>query len=136
MKKLIILLFLLTFSSQLTYCQNFSAELLKSYSKNELKEIAKNTPKEIELLNYAINHACYIVEKPTAEKTFKTNADGRIFKLPIVEIENQQSLDKIKFTDLGFKIHDTNLYFLIKNSDKMLVVKSKWVLQNEIDQIK
>ena len=110
----------------------------KSYSNKELKEISQNNSNEIELLNYAIDHACYIVKKPVLEKTSNTSAEGTTIKLPFIEIKNQPNLDlkKVKFTDLQLKIIDRNQYFLIKDSNQMLVVKSKWVLQNEIDQIK
>ena len=64
MKKHILLLILLAFSSKLIYCQNYNQELLKSYSKQELKEIAKSNPNEIELLNYAIDNACYVKNLP------------------------------------------------------------------------
>ena len=136
MKKLIILLFLLTFSSQLIYCQNFNAELLKSYSNKELKEIAKSNPNEIELLNYAIDNACYVVEKPVAGKKIKATGHARTITFPVLDGKLQVDLDKIKFTDLGLKIGDENIYIILTHYNKMLVVKSKWVLQNELDQIK
>ena len=96
MKKLIILLFLLTFSSQLIYCQNFNAELLKSYSNKELKEIAKSNPNEIELLNYAIDNACYVVEKPVAGKKIKATGHGRTITFPVLDGKLNVDLDKIK----------------------------------------
>ena len=138
MKKHILLFILLAFSNQIIYCQSYNQELLKSYSNNELKEISQNNSNEIELLNYAIDHACYIVQKPALEKTSRTSTEGTTIKLPFIEIKNQPDLGlkKVKFTDLQLKITDRNQYFLIKDSNQMLVVKSKWVLQNEIDQIK
>lgn len=135
MKKHILLFILLAFSNQIIYCQSYNQELLKSYSN---KELSQNNSNEIKLLNYAIDHACYIVKKPPLEKISKTSAEGSTIKLAFIEIKNQPYLDlkKMKFTDLQLKITDRNQYFLIKDSNQMLVVKSKWVLQNEIDQIK
>jgi hypothetical protein len=37
-----------------------------------------------------------------------------------------------KFTDLGLKILNENQYFRIKDSNNMLVVKSMYVLKNEL----
>ena len=135
MKKHIILSILLVFSSKMTYCQNYNQELLKSYSKRELKEIIKSNPNEIQLLNYAINNACYIVDEPFAKKR-KSKGDMQHNTFPIYNGKLNVDLDKIKFTDLGLKIKNENIYLILKNYDKMLVVKSKWVLQNELDQIK
>ncbi len=136
MKKHILLFILLAFSSQIVYCQSYNQELLKSYSNKELKEIAKSNPNEIELLNYAIEHACYVVEKPATEKTVKHTVDGRSISIPVFNGKLNVDLDKVKFTDLGFKIQNENIYLILTDYNKMLVIKSKWVLQNEIDQIK
>ena len=136
MKTHIILLILLAFSSKSIYCQNYNQELLKSYSKKELKDIIKNNPNEMELLNYAIDNACYVVEKPVAGKKIKATGHGRTITFPIYDGKLNVDLDKIKFTDLGFKIKDENIYIILSDYNKMLVVKSKWVLQNELDQIK
>ena len=135
MKKHIILLILLAFSSKMIYCQNYNEELLKSYSKRELKEIVKRNPKEIELLNYAIDNACYVVDKPIADKR-KAKGDVQHIPFPVYNEKLNVDLDKIKFTDLGLKIKDENIYLILTDYNKMLVVKSKWVLQNELDQIK
>ena len=135
MKTHIILLILLAFSSKSIYCQNYNQELLKSYSKKELKDIIKNNPNEMELLNYAIDNACYVVEKPLADKR-KTKGDVQHITFPIYDGKLNVDLDKIKFTDLGFKIKDENIYIILSDYNKMLVVKSKWVLQNELDKIK
>ena len=136
MKTHIILLILLAFSSTSIYCQNYNQDLLKSYSKKELKEITKSNPNEIELLNYAIDNACYVVEKPVADKKTRATGDGRTSTLPVLDGKLHVDLDKIKFTDLGLKIGDENIYLILTHYNKMLVVKSKWVLQNELNQIK
>lgn len=135
MKKHILLLILLAFSSKLIYSQNYNQELLKSYSKKELKEISKSNPNEIKLLNYAIDNACYVVEKPVADKR-KEKGDVQHITFPVYDGKLNVDLDKIKFTDLGFKIKDKNIYIILSDNNKMLVIKSKWVLQNELDQIK
>ena len=135
MKTHIILFILLAFSSKSIYCQNYNKELLKSYSKKELKEIAKSNPNEIELLNYAIKNACYIVEKPIDEKR-KATGHLKHISFPIYNGKLNVDLNKIKFTDLGLKIKNENIYLILNDYNKMLVVKSKWVLQNELDQIK
>jgi hypothetical protein len=46
---------------------------------------------------------------------------------PEIEVKNQA----VKFTDLGLKIEDFTQYFIVKNQNKLLVVKSSYILDLE-----
>lgn len=73
---------------------------------------------ELFLLEYALTNGFYITTMPSKE-----SAD--IKKLNVTtEIK--------KYTDIGLRIENQNQYFNIAGTDKMLVVKSKYVLQNEL----
>ena len=73
---------------------------------------------ELFLLEYALTNGFYITTLPSKESTY-------IKKLNVTtEIK--------KYTDIGLRIENQNQYFNIVGTDKMLVVKSKYVLQNEL----
>lgn len=102
-------------SSFAVFSQKYSADLEKSYTKTELKKMSSE---ELFLLEYALTNGFYITTLPSKE-----SAD--IKKLNVTtEIK--------KYTDIGLRIENQNQYFNIVGTDKMLVVKSKYVLQNEL----
>jgi hypothetical protein len=47
---------------------------------------------------------------------------------PEIEVKKQV----VNFTDLGLKIEDFTQYFIVKNQNKLLVVKSSYILDLEI----
>lgn len=73
---------------------------------------------ELFLLEYALTNGFYITTLPSKEST-----DIKKLNLPS-EIK--------KFTDIGLRIENQNQYFNIVGTDKMLVVKSRYVLQTEL----
>jgi hypothetical protein len=114
MKKIFISTFIFC-SSYAVFSQKYSLDLEKSYSKTELKKMNSD---DLVLLEYALTNGFYITTLPSKE-----SAD--IKKLNVTsEIK--------KFTDLGLRIENQNQYFNIVGTDKMLVVKSKFVLRNEL----
>ena len=118
MKNFVVLIHFL-FCSYIAVSQKYSPELEKSYSKKELKSMSTE---ELKLLNYALENAVYITSIPS-----KTDIDLKTIKVP---------LTLIKFTDAGLKIENQNQYFRIEGTDKMMVVKSNYVLKNEIENKK
>jgi hypothetical protein len=101
------------------FAQQYDSRLLDSYDAEVLESLAHNDPHKLELLHYAIDHGMYISE----------NGNSKSNQLPEVTwTEDMQS-----FVDLGLQITDQNQYFQIKNEDKVLVVKSFWVLNNELE---
>ena len=107
------MLFLLTV--QFTQAQKFNSNLLKSYSQEELESISQEDLKAIE---YGITNAMY----------FATIPEGKETNFP----EIMDLGGSLNFTDYKFKISSENQYYRIKNSDKILVVKSMYVLKNEL----
>lgn len=111
----IIILFTFLSLYFISNAQKNNEELLKSYSKTELSSFDNET---IKILEYGISNAVYLTTIPL----------GKEIQLPEINISN----NSVKFTDLGLKIMNENQYFRVKNTNNMLVVKSLYVLKNEL----
>lgn len=118
MKKNLFNLILFFFTFQFAQAQQFNPSLLKSYSKAELVKIEQENPNQLKVLDYAINHACYFIDKPV----------GKAAEYPVIETHNGSTI----FTELGLKITDRTQYFIAKETGKLLVVKSLYVLELEM----
>lgn len=111
----IIILFTFLSLCFVSNAQKYNNELLKSYSKSELSKLDSET---LQIFEYGITNAVYLAEIPA----------GKEIQLPeIILVANSN-----KFTDLGLKILNENQYFRVKDSNSMLVVKSLFVLKNEL----
>jgi hypothetical protein len=115
----VIFLVLFSFFSFWASAQKYSPELERSYSKKELKQMTIN---ELSLLEYALSSALYTTALPDKDHS----ALKSITVPPSIK----------KFTDASLRIENQNQYFIITGTDKMLVVKSKYVLQNELKNYK
>ena len=93
--------------------------LLNSYSNEELESIKENDPGKYDLLIYAVDHATYF-------SVFDAAKHG---SLNLQELPDLTDLPF--FTDLKVKIEDQNQYFYVPQLNKILVVKSEWVLNHE-----
>ena len=118
MKYIFSLFFLLSFSL-LGTAQKIDKTLLKSYSKEELTKIKNTDPEHYEVLVYAIDHGTYLSEYNEAKHG----------QLNLKELPRIESLPY--FTDLNLKIEAFNQYFYAPKLDKIVVVKSEWVLNFE-----
>jgi hypothetical protein len=94
-------------------------ELLKVYAKNELSDLKKDGDKYA-VLCYAIDHAIYMIDAPK---------DKDVSAFPEIVI-NKDELPT--FTDLTIKISDRSQYFRVAGQNKLLIVKSMYVLQLEM----
>ena len=94
-------------------------ELLKVYAKSELSELKKDGDKYA-VLCYAIDHAIYMIDAPK---------DKDVSAFPEIVI-NKDELPT--FTDLTIKISDRSQYFRVAGQNKLLIVKSMYVLQLEM----
>ena len=121
MKKNLILLFSLFLVSQIGFSQEkeINPQLLSVYTETELNQMIQNNPEKYDLLIYAIDNAIYTADYPTEKK---------------VDISKEISIpqDEYTYLDLGIKIEDLNQFYKIKGTNKILVVKSFYVLNNEI----
>ena len=128
--KLIYTLFfaLLSLSS---WSQTIETKLSKSYSKEEIAQFkAENS---LPLYEYALTHACYVIDVPQGKdvSNFQTIQLSSNPDVPMVI-----SKEPIVFTDFDLKILDRTQYFLVANTNKILVVKSKNILSLEMQNQK
>ena len=90
-----------------------------------MEQIAANSPAEhAKLLKFAETHGSTIMDFPKG-KDAKLNGE--------VTMEQANLIDPIK---MGLGILPTNQYFRITGTDKMLMVKSVFLLQQEIKTTK
>jgi len=120
MMKQILLFTIFLSASGMAFSQEVDARLSKRYSPTELADLKQNDPEKLTLLNYALDHACYIADVPKGKES---GLNG------VVEMNTNEPID---FIALGLEIQKTNQYLRIKGTDKVLVVKSEWVLTNEM----
>ncbi len=118
MKKLLLVTIVLLLGTKV-FSQSVDVRLEKKYGKASLEEMISKEPKKYRMLLYAIDNACYFTAKPS----------GKELSLTSITCNTEQPLN---FIDLGLDITNQNQYFLIEGKDKMLVVKSEWVLMNEM----
>lgn len=119
MKLLSILGLSLLLSFQASAQQDVEQELLQSYTKSELNSIKKDQPERYRVLVHGVKNALEIVDFPKGKES---KTDGTI-DLPSGDYN---------FCDLGLKIKESNQYFKIHGTNKLLVVKSFYLLENEL----
>lgn len=124
-------IFALTFLSFKSWSQNLETTLSKSYSKEEILQI--QAVNELPLFEYALTHACYLIDVPQG-KDISSFESIEFSSNPNVPMEI--SKEPIVFTDLGLKILDKTQYFLVANTNKILVVKSRNILLLEMQNQK
>ena len=122
MKRIVSFLVFSMIFSLITFAQtNEKADerLLVKYSQEELNQMEKESPEMVEYLNYCLDHSFTIMEYPEEKSP----------ELQVVVIED---LDNINIFELNIEIDETKfVYYKIAGTDKMLVVKSKkFILEN------
>lgn len=101
--------------------------LFEKYDKEYLESLKANNPDELEYLNYSLDHSFYISPMPK-EKSGASEISGEI---EIVDENN------ISLTELNINIIENNYqYFIIKGKSKLLVVKSKEHILEEMKKNK
>lgn len=114
---------LFTLFSWVVSAQEIDQRLLERYTTAEINEIQNNSPEKYNMLVYALDHACYIADLP----------EGKQADLKTIQLSSLQDLNYIS---LGLEIEASNQYYRIQGENKMLVVKSTWVLNNELNNLK
>ena len=113
---LILIVTFLIFGS--SFSQEMDNRFLSKYSLEEIHSIKENNTELFSLLSYALDNAMYITSFP-AEKNLE---------LASIEMPSKGAT----FLDLGLEILQENQYFKIRGTEKMLVMKSEWVLNHEL----
>jgi hypothetical protein len=108
----------LTLSIGFVSAQNYDSRLLKKFDHGQLVSMEQNDPSKLKRYEYALDNGVYVTDLPTGKET----------DLPVITVNG----DNPTFADLGLDIIKSNQYFKIEGTDKMLVVKSIWVLDNEL----
>jgi hypothetical protein len=122
--KLIYTLFFVILSLT-SWSQTIEAQLSKSYSKEEIAQFkAENS---LPVYTYALEHACYLITAPQGKD---------LSQFDVLDLPLKASEKPINFTDLSLKILDKTQYFLVANTNKILVVKSKNILSLEMQNQK
>ncbi len=116
--KVLLLLGILSLPAGL-FAQNYDQRLLSSYDATSLENLELNDPQKLELITYALDNGMYFTDYMGAKG------------VQLIEIEVPENATS--FADLGLTIKDSNQYFKVKGEEKMLVVKSFWVLNNELE---
>lgn len=120
MKTTFILLLSILISS-ISFSQEFDKRLEKAYTSSQITTMQKENPAQLNMLNYALDNALYVIDMP---------------KEKMSEIQKTITYDlkkKATFLELGLTIQKENQYFKINGLDKVLVVKSEWMLLNELN---
>ncbi len=123
--------FLFAFLSLTSWSQTIDSQLSKSYSKEEITQIKESN--SLPLFEFALTHACYLIDAPQGKdvSNFQTIQLSKNTNIPM-----EISKEPIVFTDLGLKILDKTQYFLVANTNKILVVKSRNILSLEMQNQK
>ena len=98
--------------------QKDNSALTNSYSTQELIDYKANEPEKYEMLLYAVEHATYLSD-------YDENKHGALKRIDM-------SIPNPRFTDLAVKIENVNQYFYAPKLNKVVVVKSEWVLRHEM----
>ena len=118
-----LLIILLAFAQQLV-AQKANPALAKSYSKTELQSFEQDGQGTINILNYAVDHACYTVIIPEGKD---------VSQFPTISVKSKK---EIRFTDYQLQIKDRTQYFKMEGSNELLVVKSINILKLEMQNKK
>jgi hypothetical protein len=118
-----LLIILLVFTQQIV-AQQASPALAQSYSKTELQSFEQDGQGTINVLNYAVDQACYTILTPEGKD---------VDQFPTINLKSKKD---IRFTDYQLQIKDRTQYFKIEGSNELLVVKSINVLKLEMQNKK
>jgi hypothetical protein len=104
-----------------SYSQEIDQRLLPNYDHEELETMIATDPEKYALLIYALDNALYVSNYSSAK--------GGQFESIVVDPDALPT-----FLELNLEIMDQNQYFKIEGFDKLLVVKSTWVLNHEMQK--
>lgn len=103
------------------FAQEIDDRLLSKYSQEELQLMIETDSEQYQLLDYALDNALYVANYDSAK--------GGNFEMIMVDSKSLPT-----FLELNLSITDRNQYFKIDGEEKLLVVKSTWVLNHEMEK--
>ena len=103
------------------FSQEIDQRLLPKYSAETLETMIASNPNQYALLVYALDNALYVSNYSSAK--------GGEFESIVLDPAALPT-----FVELDLEIKDQNQYFKIDGFDKLLVVKSTWVLNHEMQK--
>ena len=114
--------------NMLCVAQNKQEQLAQLYTQEELTSLKANDPKEFRLISYALENGCYVTKAPQGKSEGFTKSI------------NWTNSTEPTFFDLkkmyAIELENFNQYIQITGTDKMVVVKSRFVLENELSNQK
>lgn len=122
MKLLLISFFVGAFALS-SEAQSYDSRLTKLYSTEELNALSSENPEKLTVLNYALDHALTIVDLPTGKEA-KLNGEI-VYDMTI----------RPDLSATGLKISESNQYYRITGTNKVLMVKSFFVLNQEMNSV-
>lgn len=112
------LLAFVTLFSGFGFSQELDERLLEKYSKVELQKLKESNAAEYQLMVYALSNGMYVMDFPK----------GKDVSFETIELNSEE----YNFISLKLELTDSNQYFLIQGTQKVLVLKSRYVLENEL----
>ena len=125
MKKTLALLSLLfCFFAVQAQTNDSDNKLLAKYSQKELKKLKKNNPQEYKFARYCVHNAFYVAALSREKVAANPSEYGEVII---------NDLTNINFYELKIELKQSQYQaFVIKGTDKLLMVKSKEFIQKEL----
>lgn len=110
--------------STYSLAQNRDDKMSSLYSAEKLSLLKANDLKEYNLLSHALENGTYVTKAPEGKtEGFTQSINWSLSEQPtFLELSDQ----------FGIKLENFNQYIRINGTDKMVVVKSRYVLENEL----
>lgn len=101
------------------YAQEVDERLYHRYSAEEIGTMITDNRAEYDLITYALDNALYVGNYDSSKGT----------DLPTIQVNSKQLPS---YLELDLDLKAENQYFKIAGEEKVLVVKSRWVLNHEM----
>ena len=133
-----ILIFILFFTSVITFAQEFNQKLLVKYDEATLTELKKNNLVEFEYLNLYVTRACSFKDMPDKDIKYTELKKIDINTGEVIEDYELSEEDINNFNPFLYNIkldYDWNTYYKVGKTGKMLLVWAEKDIRNEAGNI-
>lgn len=139
MKKIkFLLVFILFFTSVITFAQEFNQKLLVKYDEATLTELKKNNSVEFEYLNLYVTRACSFKDMPDKDIKYTELKRIDINTGEVIEDYEVSEDDINNFNPFLYNIkldYNWNTYYKVGKTGKMLLVWAEKDIRNEAENI-